>query len=255
MAIPGLAWGQVNTEKLRKAGDDGGFSGHIDASVAIRSGNTNLIQVGSGFRVQYTTFHAQTSTAAPKETKDVAFIVANQSYGEKAEEKFINKGFTHVRWTRMWLPWLGSEIFGQAEFNEFIRLELRALGGIGARVTAVNEKQVQLVAGTGYMLEYELLDEDATTDDPASLLHRWTSYVVLRANLWQESLRWLSTVYVQPQLEDFSDYRILADGELMVKVTDTFGLGIAANLRYDSQPPLDVEPLDISVTNKIRLSF
>lgn len=264
LLTPTLAHAQVNTEKLRKAGNTGGFSGNINASVSIRSGNVDLIQIGSGFRVQYETLHeSATPTIADskRDSKDLVFLVAEQSFGEKSDDKYINKGFAHARWTRMWIPMLGSEIYGQAEFNEFIRLELRTLGGVGARVRALDTDAARLVAGTGYMLEYEALDEDkiAPSEAATSVNHRWTSYLGLSLNIWDDSVRWGSTVYVQPRLDDFADYRVLADGELSLTVGGTFSLGIAANLRYDSQPPAlkdgELAKLDVAITNKVKLSF
>lgn len=265
LLTPALAAAQVNTEKLRKANREEGFSGHVDASFALRRGNVNLLRIGSGFRVQYETLHDKDGDGN-RASKDLVFIVGDLTFGEKIKsgisDRFINNGFAATRWTRMWHPRVGSEVFAQAQFNEFIRLKSRGLGGLGVRAVVVESKVADVYVGSGYMLEYERLDvpagcgDDATADCTEDANHRWTNYLAFSIKLLDGKLTLQNTAYAQPRFDRFSDYRLLSEGALTVSVNSLFSLGIALNLRYDSEPPTDdLERLDLEVKNVFKFSF
>ena len=65
----------------------------------------------------------------------------------------------------------------------------------------------------------------------------------------------VNTVYAQPRLTDFADYRILDEAELIVEITDILSLVAGLYLRFDNQPVEGVEKLDVTMENKLRVVF
>lgn len=253
---PSGASGQVNTEKMR-SWESPGLGGSVDFSLTHRSGNVSLLQVGTAVRVQWASLRPKTSSTAPDRLQDLVYVVGNLDLGIRSDERFKNAGFGHLRWTHMWLPAFGSEVFAQIQYNEFIRLQERYLGGIGGRLVPVTGDNGEIVVGSGYMLELEINDVPEDGPDARRVLaHRWTSYVSIKGYLQDPNVSVVETVYLQPRLTDFSDYRLLSEAELSVEVApEVLSLVAGVYLRYDSDPVQDIEPLDVTFLNKLRLAF
>ena len=150
------AGAQVNTEKMRTGDPEEGFHGSFDGSVLFKTGNVTLLQVGLGTRLEY-----NAGIHSP-------YVQGSFTFGQKGEEDdvYINKGFGHLRWSAMWHERVGSELFAQVQFNEFLRLNLRLLSGACLRVGLVVDPVVEVFLGTGYMFEHEALDLPDGSEHP-----------------------------------------------------------------------------------------
>lgn len=252
-AAPALA--QVNTEKLR-SWETPGPSGSLDFALTVRSGNVSELLVGSSVRAQWAELKADTATSSQAKLQELVYFIGDISLGIRTKERFKNAGFAHVRWTHMWSGSLGSELFVQAQYNEFIRLQQRYLGGLGARWEFIEGRNFEVIVGSGYMLEFEQYDvpEDGP-DGRRVLAHRWTNYLSLKGYLKDPKVTLVETVYAQPRLSDFGDYRILSEAELAITITDRLEVVAGLYLRYDSQPVVDVDPLDLTFLNRLRVGF
>lgn len=258
LAGPRPSAAQLNAEKLRRDSEvSAGFSGVVDGNFALRAGNVEFLELGGSFRLEHNTFKSQTSTITAPALFDTTFIVGALRFKDFAGTPIINNGFLHLRWTRLWLDTLGSELFTQFQFDEFLRIKRRALIGAGARWVPFDFEAFSFALGSGYMFEFEGLDlPDAATGDDQTFLHRWTSYASLRLRLADGLLGLSNTVYVQPALSDFADYRVLAEGDLMFNVTQSLALGWSWYLRFDSEPPAtDVVKLDVVLQSTVRFRF
>src|SRR5690606_20183156 len=140
--------------------------------------------------------------------------------------------------------------------NEFTRLSRRLLLGGGLRVDPVNRRRLQIWLGKGYMTEFErnnVLDIDP---HPAEVInHRWTSYGVPQARLWDAAVVARSTTYAQPRFDDFTDIRVLESFQLEARAVPVLALGLELEVQYDSRPPLasGVAPLDVLLTSYVRI--
>lgn len=249
------AWGQVNTEKLR-SWERPGLGGGVDFALNYRSGNVDLVQVTTGVQLRWARLAPATSSTAPGRLLDLVYFVGSQDLGIQPAGRFKNAGFGHLRWTRMWHRRVGTELFVQAQYNEFILLQQRYLGGLGARWEVLSGKAGEVVLGSAYILEFE--DNAVPEDGPdvkEVLAHRWSSYLSVKAYLSDPAVSVVDTVYVQPRLTDLSDLRVLNEAELSVQVTGALALVAGVYLRYDSQPVSGVERLDVSTENKLRVTF
>ncbi len=175
---------------------------------------------------------------------------------ERPPETFVNNGFAHLRWTHMWIGWAGTELFGQAQYNEFIKLRRRLLAGGGLRFAPLDVPSAEVNLGTDYMLESESLDvpEDGP-DDPHTLFHRWSNYLSLKLYLEEPKVAFVNTAYIQPRFRDFSDYRFIDDAEVSVSITEMLAVVWAASVRVDSKPPEGVEKVDTVLTHNLRVAF
>src|SRR5690606_22914599 len=56
-------------------------------------------------------------------------------------------------------------------------------------------------------------------------------------------LRWVSTTYVQPRLDRFSDLRIASESVLSLKMFRRLEYQVHFTLNYDTKPPIDIGKL------------
>ncbi len=257
-AFTASASAQVNTERLRAWASDG-FGGNLELFGTWRTGNVDLLELGFGGRMQYARLAAGTSTNTPiarQDPVDLVYLIGNLTFGIRSDQRFKNEGFAHLRWTHMFNGWLGSETFAQLQSNEFISLKQRVLAGGGVRFEPYEAENFEAAVGVGVMFEYERLDvAPDNPDDPETYVARSTNYVAVKFYTDDDGLSLIETLYVQPRLGRISDYRVLSESELAVKVGSIFSLALSVSLRFDNAPPTGVERFDSTVVNRFRFSF
>lgn len=237
------ATAQVNTEKMRTGKPAPGLHGWVEGALSWSTGNTDLLQAGAGARFEY-----NRGVHEP-------FVQGSYVLGISEGDRIAHNGFLHLRWTAMWHDRVGSELFTQYQFDDFTKLHFRALVGAGVRVGAVLHKIVEVYLGSGYMFEYEDLDiEPANSHAKTTYHHRWTNYLTLRINV-KKWLKLVNTLYAQPRFDAFDDVRVLEELGLQFTVYKDLNLVLAFGLRWDSDPPDGVDPLDTSLVTKLRVVY
>ncbi len=236
-----LSTAQVNTERLRSSAD--GTTASVDATVSLRKGNSDLLDVASGLRVDH------------KHQKTYAFFVGRISYGTNDNTTYRNTSFGHVRVNRSLTKSVTGESFGQLERDGFTLLQLRALLGLGIRIAFVDSDQLKLYQGSAVMYENERLDDSKVTDHPARIsTARWSNYVSLVARP-SETVTFSITAYVQPRLDRFRDVRIVNDSSIEISLSDHLAYTTTFTLRHDADPPDGIEPTDILIRNGLKVNF
>ena len=254
--VPSVAEAQVNAEVLRPNPFRAGLSGGLEGSLALARGNIELFDLGGAGRVQYQTLHPATSSTALPFVAQRIFLAANGRFADRSGVAFISQGFVHARWTGMWHPRIGSDLFAQYQFNEFLRLTGRAIVGAGLRAELIHEPVFMLWAGSGYLFEYDRINVLPGATDPAETYeHRLTNYLTARLALLSDHLWLQSTTYLQPRFDAPSDYRALTELELLLKINEALGLGNTLSLLYDSAPPTGVVRSDLRLFSTLRWSF
>src|SRR5690349_12735916 len=126
----------VNVQSLVGAETPEGFSGALDAGVDWRTGNTELLIFSGAATLRY------------RSDPHLLVAIARGAYGETGEgedEELIAKNhFEHLRYRYKLTDLVTPEAFVQHEFDEFRRIQLRALGGLGVRLTVVQKKELAL---------------------------------------------------------------------------------------------------------------
>jgi hypothetical protein len=235
-------FGQINTEKLRSFDVDG-FATTLGGDVSLESGNADLFEIGVRSR-----FDARRG-------RHYGFLTGEVRYGEEDGQTFRDRSFVHLRYTYRVLPWLVPETFTQVQDDGFKLLQLRVLYGLGVRLRYIDTERIKVFQGTTPMYEYENLDGSRVVDHPVTVSTvRWSNYMNVRLRI-SDTTYLINTVYVQPVVGNTGDYRVLDEASLGIKITEHVLLRVAFVLNYDSQPPDNVEGLDIALRNGLEVTF
>jgi hypothetical protein len=248
----------VNAESLTREPFEAGLSGGLSGRLSFSRGNVDYLDVGGSGQVQYQTLFEQADAPEkrPPFVRQRIALLGSSRFAERSSSAFVNQAFVHTRWTAMWHRRVGSDVFAQYQFDEFLSLQARAVAGLGPRVEIVHTEPVIVSAGSGYMFEYNRLRDTPELGEPReSIQHRWTNYLAVRLALTDDQLLLKSTVYVQPRFDDFTDYRLLGELEALAPIGRTFAFGATMALARDSRPPTGVEEDDLRLSSTLRWSF
>ncbi len=246
LSICSIATAQVNTEAMRRIDLESGWYNRLTLNLSYESGNTDFLALRANFRSDYLRgrYHA--------------FAVTTFQQARKDGKAFTNKGFIHVRGIRLLNQRLMAEIFVQRQFNESILLNERNLAGGGIRITVLRSMRAaegasdsSLHVGMGAMWEKESLD---LPHEEETAMVRSTNYIT---GIWHinEQATGSATCYYQPSVERFSDFRILFEGNLQLRMTRDLALNIKLNLRYDNEPPMSLEKHDLEIMHGVSYAF
>ena len=237
---------QVNVEALRSDLDAHPLFFAVQASFAGHVGNTEGAEaIGAAF-------------AGATFGRHLMFVKGQGDYAEYSGKPSIAKAFGHARYNFRVLPVLFLEAFVQIEENQFQRLALRQVDGLGARVGIVQRSDVQLFYGTAWMLDYEKLsDTDAplgTILGPHWFAQRWNSYLAVGWKL-NERARLTDAFYIQPRVNGFSDFRLLNDASFVMDIDKRFSAKVDCQVHYNSTPPSRVLPLDVDTLTSLVITL
>ncbi len=242
------AKGQVNIETLRRLDSKPGWYNDITLSLTYQSGNTDLLRFKTSLRSDYWVDKYHT------------FGIVTFQQGKQGGKLYTDKGFIHLRGARSINNHLSVEIFTQKQFNESILLQDRNLAGGGIRVLVLRQRTntknsagLNLYIGIGAMWENETIN-DAQQGEVETDIIRSTNYV---SSTWRIDERFTVALsgYYQPDLERFSDFRLLFESRIELRVTETVSFNTRLNFRYDSEPPTDVETHDLEIVNGLSYRF
>ena len=245
--LVGGAQAQVNIETLRRLDSKPGWYNDINLSLTYQSGNTDLLRFKSSLRSDYWFDKYHT------------FGIATLQHGEQGGKLYTDKGFIHLRGARSIYEHLGVEMFLQKQFNESILLRDRNLAGGGIRISVLKQRTntkntgLNLYLGIGAMWENEVINDDQHGHMETNII-RSTNYI---SATWHIDKRFsvVITGYYQPYTQRFSDFRVLSESRFEVHVTKRVSINTRLNLRYDSEPPTDVEPHDVEIVNGLSYKF
>ena len=234
---------QVNVEKYRMESGKDGTSTDIAVSATLIKGNTEILNINASSGIFY------------KKGRNELFLKGTVNFGEKNTEKYINKGFVHLRGVRKLTPVLSGEIFAQIEFNEFILLKNRKLGGAGLRVKVLRKKNLSIFAGSGLMYEEEKFSERGGIVLKADTeVFKTTNYISLNCRFNKTSSLGIVT-YWQAKISNLADYRFLTDISLQFKLTGSLSFISTINHRYDNDPPMTIKKYDLTIKSGIGINF
>lgn len=234
---------QVNTEPLRRKILAQRISTQLDASFAGRLGNTEGIQAGASGAIGFVA------------GEHFAFAIASGDYSQFNDTVQVAKTFAHLRYNYELTSWLWMEAFAQAQSDQFQRLKLRNLFGIGPRFGLFQDKDLRVFTGASLMFEREILNIDQAALDAREVrVFRGSLYGAINY-LPDDRIELSATAYLQPQVARVADVRVLLETAASFKLTKRFTAGISAILRYDSEPPTSVKRADFELKNTIGVSF
>ena len=241
----GMLLAQINTEAMRSENVTDEFINKVNVDFGIEKADAELIELAAAYRLDYfnpTGLHV--------------FLILNYENGyeqKKGLEKnqVVNKGFGHLRMTKMISSKLFFEVFTQFGFNDFLLMKDRKLAGSGLRYKMVSNDRMNTFLGIGLMQENEIYDK---VNEPEKKLLRSTNYLRWNINI-AENTELYNTVYYQFSSSDINDYRLLYDGSIDFSVNENLSFFIKLNYRYDNDSHGDMGKSYIQLNNGIEFTF
>ena len=235
---------QVNTEAMRNAKDNSGITNSLGFDFGFEKSNQEVMEVAGKYRLDYISKNGMHS-----------FFVINydNGYEKESDQKnsIVNKGFSHLRFTKNISDLLYVELFMQYGFNDFLLMKERQLFGSGIRYNIVDRKKINGFLGVGLMREDEKYDLE--TNENMSLL-RSTNYFTWHFKI-SDNTTLQNTAYYQFDLSRSSDSRLLYDGDLNIALNERLAFTLTLNYRQDSEPHGDLGKSYIQLKNGIEYIF
>ncbi|MGB3799415.1 MAG: DUF481 domain-containing protein [Lewinella sp.] len=231
----------VNIEDQRKGFDSIGWYGQIDLGGSLTR-NVNQVITGNGaIRVDR------------KGNTNSLLGIIDYKLVQVSGDNALNAGFAHLRHAYYLNDKWRWETFGQLQYNEQIRLQLRGLVGTGPRLKVLSIDDNRMYIGTLYMYEYdEVADGEIIYQN-----HRLSSYLSFNFYPW-EQFSVSNTTYYQPILPDFRLSRVSTVTSLSLQVTDRLSVQTRFSLTRDAllnQGLPDVPNTTYEWVNGLRYQF
>ena len=155
------------------------------------------------------------------------FAIFSYKREEKDDSITSNNTFMHLRGVRKLSPLVAIEGFIQLSEKPLQKIKRRELIGAGIRLSPY--KSIKIGLGLFNENEERILSEARETV-------RINSYLTNSFNI-SESASFDSTLYIQPDVEDFSEIRSYLVLGLRLKISERFSSIITYENTYDSSPP------------------
>lgn len=145
---------------------------------------------------------------------------------------------------------LTMQAFYQVQLNKLLKIESRSLFGFGPRVKLIDSKKARLYLSTIFMFENEKISDgkinkDLRSSSYCSFTIEPTTHFIIR-----------NTFYYQPLYNDFTDFRISNDAQLVFKVIKHVSFSINYHLLHDSNPAeIAIGKTNFSFTNGLQFHF
>lgn len=239
------SYAQVNTEALRREFQSDTLLNSLSVSYQIAQGNTEYFGLSGGYRLD--AYFA----------KFYSFVAASIEYKKVKDNSIVDKGFAHFRIVYNATEIFAPEVFYQKEFNKFISMKDRNLFGASIRVNLHKlfdvspDKQFDLVLASGMMAENELLNFES--DSTANTI-RSTNYLSCHYKL-SKIVELSSVLYFQVAYDELSNYRILNDTSIKLKVTDNIAFVTGLNYRYNNTAHPSLSKSDLNIINGLQIIF
>ena len=237
LLLPSISFGQVNIESIRNNQKEKPFWGEAKGGLELQRGNVDITSFDINILIHF------------KKKKHHVFLQSKSSQGQQSDEKFKNNSFVHFRWT--WMKWniVGPELFTQLQQDEFKSLKIRQLNGGGLRAELIKKEDISLSLGSGAMLDHEVV-----LDKQTSTLWRSTSYLTFLKSFDEKKKNLiLLTLYYQPLLSNYKDYRINLEANVRTILITSLSLFIenSINFMYDTQPPEGILTNDLVIKSNL----
>ena len=155
------------------------------------------------------------------------FAIFSYKREEKDNSITSNNTFMHLRGVRKITPLVAIEGFIQLSEKPLQKIKRRELIGAGLRLSPY--KSIKIGLGIFNENEERILSEARETV-------RINSYITNSFNI-SESASFESTLYIQPDIEDFSELRSYLVLGLRLKISERFSSIITYENTHDSSPP------------------
>lgn len=216
----------VNIESRRITTDTNGFNGRMDANFFASKNRTDFFNLGTEAQIQY------------KQKKSLYLILANLNYTKANGRDALNDGFAHFRYNYKFTNYLRWELFSQFQYNKLLALNKRYLLGSGPRLKWISKNRMAVYSGHLIMFENEIYNNI----DSEEKNWRMSNYLSWTISV-KKHFSFTGTIYYQPLLRRFSDYRISGQSSLQIFLGQHLYFRNVVNFISDSKPPTSIPKL------------
>lgn len=228
----------VNIEKDRIRTDTSGWAGSAEVHFSLEKNKEKVYRMGADLHIQY------------KTSKHLVMLLLDADLVKSPGNELVNNGFAHLRYNYSLHKWVKWEVFQQAQYNKIRNIDLRLLTGTGPRFKLSHKDDYAVYLGSLYMFEHE-----RETGNPVyNNHHRWSTYLSFNLQPF-DNLSFVSTTYIQPRFDNFSDYRVSTTVSARLKVVKTVYFRTGFQLSFDAIPPPDIPRLTYKLENAVGVSF
>ncbi len=229
----------VNVESKRLKSDTTGWLGSIGTSFKLENSAVKVINIEAEAHLEY------------KAPRSIYLFLVNYALLKGEGKTFQNNLFYHFRYNYKVNNYLRWEAFTQMQQNNIAGIKSRFLVGTGPRFKLSGTDKLALYASTAVMYENE---HELTKPVIVHKDIRSSNYVSMT---WRprENLDVVTTVFYQPLLKNFSDYRILHDLSLNFKFTKSFSFITTWNYLFDTKPAAETPREVFLLKNGVRYTF
>ena len=233
----------VNIENKRSSlADTSGVFGYLSVGANFVKNTKSITTISGDIRIEY--LH----------DKSRFLSLTNYNLIRANKDRFIDNGFSHLRYNYEVRKRLEYEVFTQAQFNNQVRLQLRALAGMGMRFQLYQAEKQKVYFGLSYMYEY---NEIEIVSDVVSFFsdHRMSSYLSASIKPFSGNVTITNTTYYQPLLTDFSEVRLSSQTALTFILSKHLRFSTIFSITNDTRVPQNVPATYYSVRNGVRWDF
>ena len=229
----------INIETKRLSIDTVGWAGSAALGFILNKYQEQQLSL-------YTNAHVQ-----HKHWKDWHLLYGSFRTVRGGDEDFVNDGFVHFRYNREITSRFRWELFGQWQFNKILNVEERILAGTGPRITAVENEKFKCYLASLYMFEYE---EQSPPETSFQRNHRLSMYLHADYEI-ADDFDFFTTVYYQPLLDQFSDYRIPLQAQLDFEFIENLSFFARFSFLFDNFPAANTPKEVYTIANGIKYEF
>jgi len=229
----------VNIESQRIQSDTTGWLGSFGVAFKLDKNKVQVLNLNTHAQIEY------------KAKRSLYLFLTNYDLLRGGDVTLQNSLFFHFRYNYKLNKVLRLEAFTQGQQNEMSGIKSRWLIGAGPRFKISGTKKFSLY--TASLVMYE--DEQELS---MPVIHhqdiRNSSYVTAS---WRPSLHSeiISTLFYQPLIKDFSDYRLLHELKMKFNFTKKFSFYTIWAFLYDTRPAFDVPTNIYSLKNGVEYTF
>lgn len=214
----------------------------IDSIWATNIEIQGSVSTGNGV---FTAFNSGVGLGRKLSSKSQVWALGGYNYASESGNLIYQTGFLNARYHYALSTSKNLQFFYQRQFNSALKINLRQLIGLNLGYT---------VSIRGYNLSSSIgiFDENETyTEEPFQHIQRLNLSLNMTKSVGDVEVN--LTLYHQPSLQLLSDYRTLGELAIELPINQSVNLEIESALRYDSDPHLNLVPIDFSTL--IGMSF
>lgn len=231
------AFGQsvVNTESNRLDTLKNGISGNIELGLNFVQNVNNVFQTQNASHFQWNR----------KKHSVMSFNALNLTVFN--DSKILNDGVQYMRYSYHANNSFDIETFGQAQYNEIIKIRGRYLMGFGSRFHIFDSEKdsVKLHLSVHYMREYE--------EETTGLINRHHRLNSVLAFGWpiNDKVNLNLIGYYQPDLQNFKDFRFSSEASIQIRILRRLTFKYSMAWFYDENPPAGINRIFYNIRNSL----